>query len=230
MTRPAESSSVSIEFAAKKRFSLRAGSDSGLMPSSAALTYASNARGVQTWTHRSIPFERTTPSASEARNLAGIVSRFLASRVWSKVPRKAICHRACPASRGTTAGGRGARLRRRDWTRTEVEEWEEPLHPGPHVALVPHYPPLSNSTCTSSPTSVVHLTPEGPKSPCRRAIAGWEAVGWDRSRERNARCGSARCTSDCRSGAVPSDGCALEVGRGGPVRGYDGPTMPPRSR
>src|SRR3954452_14341601 len=139
MTRPAESSSVSIELAAKKRFSLRAGSDSGLMPSSAALTYASNARGVQTWTHRSIPFERTTPSASDARNFAGIVSRFLASRVWSKVPRKAIGHRACPASRRSpTRGVRPANRSRRTagagpraWTRTEVEEWEEPLHPGP---------------------------------------------------------------------------------------------------
>src|SRR3954447_19643677 len=179
MTRPAASISVSCECAAKKRPSLRAGSDSGFIPASAACTYASYAFGLHTCTQRSIPFERTTPSLSEARNLAGIVSRFLASRVWSKVPRKAICHRACPASRGTTAGGRGARLGRRDWTRTEVEEWEEPLHPGPHVALLPHNPPLSNSTCTSSPTSVVHLTPERRKSPLRSTIAGgrrWRAA------------------------------------------------------
>src|SRR3954465_3881379 len=169
MTRPAESSSVSSELAAKKRFSLRAGSDSGFSPASAALTYASNAFGVHTCTQRSMPLDSTTPSLSAARNLAGIVSRFFASRVWSKVPRKAIGHLAPRVAR--------------KWTRTEVEEWEEPLHPGPHVALVPHNPPLSNSTCTSSPTCVVHLTPEGPKSPCRRAIAGWEAVGWDRSRE-----------------------------------------------
>src|SRR5262245_59518902 len=35
---------------------------------------------------------------------------------------------------------------------TEVEEWEEPLHPGPLPRLVPHYPPQSNSNCTFSPT------------------------------------------------------------------------------
>src|SRR3954469_21046487 len=52
-----------------------------------------------------------------------------------------------------------------EWTRTEVEEWEEPLHPGPHVGLLPHNPPLSNPTCTSSPTGVVDLTPEGPNRP-----------------------------------------------------------------
>src|SRR4051812_7059703 len=62
------------------------------------------------------------------------------------------------------------------------------------------------------------------------AVWRWGAGAWKRSPARNARCGSARCTADCRSGAVPSDGCALEVGRGGRVRGYDEPTMLPRSR
>src|SRR4051812_26678163 len=103
------------------------------------------------------------PSLSEARNFAGIVSRFFASRVWSKVPRKAIGHLAPRVAR--------------KWTRTEGEEWEEPLHPGPHAALVPHYPPLSNSTCTSSPTSVVHLTSAAPRLPWSSAFAWWDAVG-----------------------------------------------------
>src|SRR5919204_5174649 len=87
---------------------------------------------------RSIPFAKTTPSDSEARNLAGIVSRFLASRVWSKVPRKAIGHRVRPAWRG--------------WPRTEVEEWEEPLHPGPLC----HFYPTSSHFATRS----AHLLPQ----------------------------------------------------------------------
>src|SRR3954466_16079319 len=104
---------------------------------------------------------------------------------------------------GAAKGHRSSRAPRCEkWTRTEVEEWEEPLHPGPHAALVPHYPPLSNSTCTSSPTSVVHLTPEAPKSPWRWAIPWWETVGRDRSPSRNARCGRAWCTADCRRGVV----------------------------
>src|SRR3954465_12746113 len=82
---------------------------------------------------------------------------------------------------GAAKGHRSSRAPRGEKeTRTAVEEWEEPLHPGPHAALVPHYPPLSNSTCTSSPTSVAHLTPRGIESPWRRAIWRWEAVGRDR--------------------------------------------------
>ena len=38
------------------------------------------------------------------------------------------------------------------WTRTEVEGWEEPLHPGPLSTLLPHIPPLSNTNCTERPT------------------------------------------------------------------------------
>src|SRR3954447_1500929 len=90
---------------------------------------------------------------------------------------------------GAAKGHRSSRAPRCEkWTRTEVEEWEEPLHPGPHAALVPHYPPLSNSTCTSSPTFVVHLTPEAPRLPWSSAFARWDAVGCERSPGRNARC------------------------------------------
>src|SRR4051812_33225442 len=80
-----------------------------------------------------------------------------------------------------------------EWTRTEVEEWEEPLHPGPHAALVPHYPPLRNPPCTFSPTDVVGLTPEGPNPPLRRAIPGWETVRPRALPSRNARCVRAGC-------------------------------------
>src|SRR3954447_7911480 len=155
------------------------------------------------------------PSLSEARNLAGIVSRFFASRVWSKVPRKAIGHLAPRVAR--------------KWTRTEVEEWEAPLHPGPHAALVPHYPPLSNPTCTFSPTAVPHRTPDRRRSPLGSGVAWWEAGPWRGLRGRNGRCGGADCTLDCRRAVVPSAPCACQVGPGGTARGYDGPTMRPRS-
>src|SRR3954471_18844965 len=116
------------------------------------------------------------------------------------------------------------------WTRTEVEEWEEPLHPGPHVGLLPHNPPLSNPTCTSSPTGVVDLTPERPNRPSTWAIARWETGVGERPARRNRRCSTPCCTGHCRCAAVPSAVCACRVGRGGSVRGYDGPTMPPASR
>ncbi len=51
------------------------------------------------------------------RNFAGTVRRFFASSVWSKVPRKAM----------RSAGLRPAKKE----LRAGVEEWEEPLHPGP---------------------------------------------------------------------------------------------------
>src|SRR4051812_23562907 len=102
---------------------------------------------------------------------------------------------------GAAKGHRSSRAPRGEkWTRTEVEEWEEPLHPGPHGGLVPHYLPLSNSTCTSSPTSVLDLTPEGPDRLSPSPIARWETgprrVAW----RRNARCETARCTADCIRG------------------------------
>src|ERR1700679_1469130 len=36
--------------------------------------------------------------------------------------------------------------------RAEVEEWEEPLHPGSLRANIPHFLPQRNSDCTFSPT------------------------------------------------------------------------------
>src|SRR5215211_1394511 len=71
-------------------------------------------------TLRSTPRASTTPSARVARNLAGTVRRFLASSVYSKVPRKAT---------GDVPGG-GVRIPS-VVVRTEVAEWEEPRHPGP---------------------------------------------------------------------------------------------------
>src|SRR3954451_22020827 len=79
------------------------------------------------------------------------------------------------------------------WTRTEVEEWEEPLHPGPHAGLLPHYPPLSNSTCTSSPTGVVRLTPQAPNRLLSSAIATWDEARRGAVSRRKRHCGPARC-------------------------------------
>src|SRR3954451_15687413 len=92
---------------------------------------------------------------------------------------------------GAAKGHRSSRAPRCEkWTRTEVEEGEEPLHPGPHAALVPHYPPLSNSTCTSSPTGVLDRTPEVPDRPSAWAIERWETTPGGRVARRNRRCGS----------------------------------------
>src|SRR4051812_26035498 len=112
---------------------------------------------------------------------------------------------------GAAKGHRSSRAPRCEkWTRTEVEEWEEPLHPGPHAALVPHYPPLSNSTCTSSPTSVLDLTPDAPDPPLRWAIAGW-----DRHRARTAPAAIA-VAARCAARAIAAAG------------GFRPPSVPPR--
>src|SRR3954454_345182 len=132
---------------------------------------------------------------------------------------------------GAAKGHRSSRAPRCEkWTRTEVEEWEEPLHPGPHAALVPHYPPLSNSTCTSSPTGVVRLTPQAPNRLLSSAIARWDEARRGAVSRRKRHCGPARCRGNCRQRRVPSAVCASEVGRRGSARGYDGSTMPPASR
>src|SRR5215208_320252 len=47
--------------------------------------------GVKTATHGSSHFARTRPSENEARNFAGIVSRFFASSEYSKWPLNATC-------------------------------------------------------------------------------------------------------------------------------------------
>src|SRR4051794_3213489 len=57
-----------------------------------------------------------------------------------------------------------------------------------------------------------------------------EAVGTRSRDRRKRRCGQWRCTADCSRAAVPSALCAAQVGHGGPVRGYDGATMPPTPR
>src|SRR5688572_26183767 len=54
-----------------------------------------------------MPLARTTPSASVERNRAGTVRRFLASSVWSKVPRKAKAHAGWPAGGDESGGGVG---------------------------------------------------------------------------------------------------------------------------
>src|SRR6201999_4540024 len=54
----------------------------------------------------STPRGRYTPALSAVRNLDGIVSRFLASRLWSKVPVKAKAHEA-EEGQSIRAGGVG---------------------------------------------------------------------------------------------------------------------------
>ena len=80
-----------------------------------------------------------------ARNLDGMVSRFLASRLCSKVPVKAKAHVRSRSGR--------------EVSRSRVAEWEEPRHPGtasqeakyptsPHSATQnPHAPHIGSSSC-----------------------------------------------------------------------------------
>src|SRR5919107_12774 len=91
---------------------------------------------------------RNTFPDRAARNFAGIVSRFFASSVCSKVPWKAI---HVPEVLGAS--------------RTEVAEWEEPRHPGPAVRA-DVYPTLSHfatprSTDVPLDLSVVPFRPPG---------------------------------------------------------------------
>ncbi len=130
---------------------------------------------------------------------AGTVSRFFASRVWSKVPRKAIGHLACPASRGALPVARCSAPERGRWTRTEVEEWEEPLHPGPLPALLPHFLPHRNPSCTFSPTVVLRLTPRATRNHrAHRGSRGGSGRRARSARSRNATCDTRRCIASCR--------------------------------
>ena len=57
---------------------------------------------------RSAPLTRKTPSENAARNFAGTVSRFFASREWSKVPWKAKAHvQCCEGVQSIRGGGVG---------------------------------------------------------------------------------------------------------------------------
>src|SRR5688572_24682595 len=83
--------------------------------------------------------ERYTPLLSSARNFDGIVSRFLASRVCSKVPVKA----------------KAAHVRSRSeikLSRSGVAEWEEPRHPGT-ASQEAKYPTMPHSA-TQNPHDV----------------------------------------------------------------------------
>src|SRR3954469_21080399 len=180
-----------------------------------------------------IPFASTTPSASDARNFAGIVSRFFASRVWSKVPRKAIGHRACPASppEPNSRSGAANRIRRTAAARPASMDADRgggvggAPPPRSAATLLPHNLPLRNSICTFSPTRVHHLTPRRSRSPWRWAIAG----GGDRrrgtARLRKRRCRRAVCTRPCSAMAGSVRPLCLRGGAAWEARGYDESSM-----
>src|SRR5688572_14526918 len=84
----------------------------------------------QTATQVSGSLARTVPLEKDARNRAGMLSRFFASSVWSKWPRNANGH---------VLGE----------LRTGVAEWEEPRHSG--RLMPPRYPTFPH-LATPSPT------------------------------------------------------------------------------
>src|SRR4051794_39272714 len=92
ITRPAESSSVSVAVEWNSRLSSRACAENGFIPSSAADVSVAYVASGYSEMQGSGPRTRNTLPARAARNLAGTVSRFLASSECSKVPWKAKAH------------------------------------------------------------------------------------------------------------------------------------------
>src|SRR3954454_24871830 len=111
----------------------------------------------------SIARERYTPLLNSPRNLDGIVSRFLASRVCSKVPVKAKAHVVSRSRRGgqsTRGGGVGG---------------APPPRGGFARGKVPHIAPLCNTEPASRPTSLTCERCRREKAACLRGIPMWEA-------------------------------------------------------
>src|SRR3954470_2152203 len=92
ITRPAESSSVSVAVEWKSRLSSRACAENGFIPSSAAVVSVAYVASGYSEMQGSGPRTRNTLPARAARNLAGTVSRFWASSECSKVRWKAKAH------------------------------------------------------------------------------------------------------------------------------------------
>src|SRR3954452_19471633 len=89
------------------RRSSRPRGESGLMPASACSAISVYVFAGYRLRHFSTPRERTTPPLSAARNFDGTVSRFLASRLCSKVPVKAKAHVVGEAGGGQSIRGGG---------------------------------------------------------------------------------------------------------------------------
>jgi hypothetical protein len=99
-----------------------------------------------------------------------------------------------------------------------VEEWEEPLHPGPVSAFYPTFPHNATQLAHFLPqmSTVLHRTT--PESPKKQGFRPWEIVGRRAANLCKTTCRSPSCTRACafatpaarfRPGRMPS------VGRGG---------------
>src|SRR6266545_6968400 len=97
--------------------------------------------------------------------------------------------------------------------RAEVEEWEEPLHPGPVSALYPTFP--------HNATQLAHFLPRlstidhsaAPECRKTQAFLPLRVEGRRPGRPRKAACESPFCTRDCGPQALPSGACALSGAR-----------------
>src|SRR4051794_6794845 len=142
ITRPAESSSVSKALPYSSRRSSRPCWDSGF----GTCCRACSAMSVYVFagyseTQLSIALDKNTPLLRSARNLDGMVSRFLASRLCSKVPVKAKAHVGSRSGRGGQSipgGGVGG---------------APPPGNGFARGKVPHFVPLCNTETALRPTS-----------------------------------------------------------------------------
>ena len=132
----------------------------------------------------SIALDKNTPLLRSARNLDGIVSRFLASRLCSKVPVKAKAHVSSRSGR--------------EVSRSRVAEWEEPRHPGTasHRQSTPLRPTLQHRTRFAS-----HIVQSWTRRPRKsRLFAGtfsWDGFRADRRSTCSVRFIRAICTSCC---------------------------------
>src|SRR6476620_1775524 len=98
---------------------------------------------------------------------------------------------------------------REERVRAEVEEWEEPLHPGPVSAFYPTFP--------HNARRLAHFLPLISTIPPRIAPESGQEQPFperDRARRREGRrrktpCGSRPCKRPCAPGALPSEACAF---------------------
>src|SRR6185312_11564356 len=107
---------------------------------------------------------------------------------------------------------------REEGVRAEVEEWEEPLHPGPVSAFYPTFPHNATRLAHFLPrmSTIDHRAP--PESAKKQGFRRWAIVGRSAANLCKAACESPFCTLPCRFAPARRafrPPCVPAVGRGG---------------
>jgi len=97
--------------------------------------------------------------------------------------------------------------------RAEVEEWEEPLHPGPISAFYPTFPHNATQLAHFLPPMSTLGRRAVPESAKKQGFRRWGIVERAAANLCKTTCRSPFCTSPCRLRALPSEACAF---RGAP--------------